>query len=157
MHDPPSVSALLAESAEFANAIERALSSADINWNWRPGEEEWSLTEVICHLRDVEREVHQVRFRRLIDTANVFLAGHDSDVWVEQRQYKLQDGPTALQEFLNARRQTVVLLESIEDEAMWERNSQHAIFGITSMHELLNLAVRHDRIHWEQIAAYLGH
>lgn len=155
MHDPPSVSSLIEEMSGFAEAVGNALSVPGIDWHWRPHAEEWSLTEVACHLRDVDKEVHQVRFRQLITSENVFLTGENSDVWVQQRQYRLQDGPKALGDFLSARQQTVALLSEIDDEAIWERSGRHAYFGTTSMHELLNLAVRHDRAHWEQICALL--
>jgi hypothetical protein len=155
MHNPPSVPSLLAELSLFANNVFRRLSPDNVDWHWRPKRGEWSLAEVLCHLRDVELEVHQVRFRSLMAAENVFLSGENPDVWVEERQYRLQDGRKALEDFVDARAQTVSLLEGVRDESTWERTSRHALFGLTSMHELLNLAVRHDRAHWEQITELL--
>ncbi len=153
MQQPAPVPALLIELEAFATAVAQLLDSNDIDWQWRPDHAEWSLTEVICHLRDVEYEVHQVRFRDIIAAENVFLPGVTADDWIEQRQYQLQNGPAALNEFLAARRQTVVLLETIEDETLWKRRGQHAFFGPTSLHELLNLAVKHDQAHFDQLVA----
>lgn len=155
MHEPPSVSALLAELSEFASTISLGLSSDAIDWHWRPNEEEWSLTEVVCHLRDVEKEVHQMRFRRVLASDNVFLAAENPDVWIEERQYRLQAGRVALRDFVEAREETVALLSGVQDESLWERTVRHALFGLTSLHELLNLAVRHDRAHRQQISALL--
>jgi hypothetical protein len=104
----------------------------------------------MCHLRDVEREVHQPRFRALLREDNAFLPGAVSDEWVEERRYRNQDGRRALAQFLAARRETVKMLEEVEG-TLWQRQGQHAFFGPTTMHELLNLAVQHDRAHWEQI------
>jgi hypothetical protein len=139
------------ELTTFAERLARDLSGPTVDWGWRNREDEWSLTEVVCHLRDVEREIHQSRFRSLMTSDNVFLSGEDSDVWAEQRHYRLQDGPTSLSDFLSARQETIDMLESIDDPELWERTGRHAFFGLTSMHELLNLAVRHDMAHWEQI------
>jgi hypothetical protein len=36
---------------------------------------------------------------------------------------------------------------------VWERQGQHTFFGPTSLREIVFLAVRHDRVHAEQIAA----
>jgi hypothetical protein len=155
MHDPPAVPVLLNEFEAFATRLSQQLSLDAIDWQWRRHEEEWSLTEVVCHLRDVEREIHHFRFRSLMIADNVFLSGEDSDVWAEQRHYRLQDGPDALAEFLAARRETLALLTGIDEPQMWERSGRHAFFGPTSMHELLSLAVRHDRAHWEQIESLL--
>lgn len=156
MQNPPSVPALLDELMAFATAVARMLTSPDVDWLWRPSGDAWSLTEVVCHLRDVEREVHQPRFRDLIAADNAFLPGATADDWVKARQYHVRyNGPVALQEFLNARQQTFALLDGIRDETLWERRGQHAFFGPTSMHELLYLVVRHDRVHSDQITNLL--
>lgn len=150
------VSNLLIALEAFATAVAHLLEGDDVEWQWRPSPEEWSITEVVCHLRDVEREVHQVRFRDIMAAENVFLPGVTADDWIEQRQYQMQDGRIALADFLAARRQTLVLLEGV-DEEMWERRGQHAFFGPTSLHELLNLAVQHDQAHFDQLAALRHH
>ncbi len=153
MQDPPPVFDLLNELAAFATAVGQILSGNGVDWHVRPDGEEWSLTEVIWHLLDVEHEVHQSRFRDLIDRENVFLPGATSDDWVAQREYQKRDGRQALLDFLLARQQTLTLLGTIEDDTVWERRGRHAYFGPTSLHELLYLAVQHDRAHWEQIQA----
>jgi hypothetical protein len=88
-------------------------------------------------------------------TDNAFLSGENPDAWVESRQYVLEDGRSALADFVDGRRETLALLEGIRDPALWERSGRHAFLGHTSMHELANLVVRHDRAHWEQINTLL--
>ncbi|MDX1616011.1 MAG: DinB family protein [Candidatus Promineifilaceae bacterium] len=127
-----------------------ALSSEHLDWQWRPAAGEWSLTELVCHLRDVELEVHQVRFKAVLRSPGVFLAGVSADEWADQRNYWRQDGPKAAREFLAARRETVNLLASLPGDA-WALEGQHAFFGRTTLHELLFMMVRHDELHWEQI------
>jgi len=156
MHDPPSVTELLEQLTSFGAAIYRHLESKEIAWDRQPGKDEWSLTEVMCHLRDVERDVHQIRFSKVLQADHVFLAGENPDAWVEARLYRLENGPKALAEFVAERRKTLALLEGIEDPEMWRRTARHAFFGITSLQELVNLAVRHDRAHWAQIVALTG-
>jgi len=36
---------------------------------------------------------------------------------------------------------------------VWETQGQHTFFGPTSLHELVYLAVQHDRVHGQQIDA----
>jgi hypothetical protein len=156
MQEPPPVHGLLIELEAFATAVAQLLDDETIDWHWRPRDDEWSITEVICHLRDVEREVHQVRFRDLIAAENVFLPGVVADDWIQQRQYQLQDGPVALKDFLAARCQTLVLLADVPEQT-WGRRGQHAFFGPTSLHELLNLAVEHDKAHFDQLIALRHH
>lgn len=156
MMNPPPVPELLVELATFrARLAHLATSSESLHWTDRPADMEWSLTEVACHLRDVEIEVHQARIRALLAEEGAFLPGVDADEWAEQRNYCYQDGPRALADFLNARGETINLLEPLAPE-MWERRGQHTFFGPTSLQEIVFLAVRHDRVHDEQIDRLLG-
>lgn len=155
MQQPPPIPDLLQQLQQFARRVRQVLSEPGVDWIWQPTSGEWSLTQVICHLRDVEREVHQPRFAAVIARENAFIAGATPDEWAVPRQYQAQDGPTALADFLAARLETVDTLQALTP-ALWSRQGRHAFFGPTSMHELLNLMVRHDEAHWEQIMALVG-
>jgi hypothetical protein len=155
MQNPPAIDELLAQLAQFGQELERDLSDPTIDWQCRPAEGEWCLTEVACHLRDVELEVHQPRFRALLRADNAFLSGAVADSWVEERRYREQSGPAALADFSAARRETAAMLADL-DMALWQRTGQHAFFGPTTLHELLYLVVQHDEAHWEQIQELLS-
>lgn len=153
--NPPPVPELLAELATFrARLADLDSAAADLRWSVRPSDTEWSLTEVICHLRDVEIEVHQARIRALLAGDGAFLPGVDADEWADQRNYCVQDGPQALADFLSARDETIALLEPLSPD-IWERRGQHTFFGPTSLHEIVFLTVRHDRAHAGQITRLL--
>ena len=150
MQNPPPISDLLAELVRFATAVQQTADNKNIDWQQRPTIAQWSLTEVMCHLRDVEREVHQTRFRALLAKDEAFLAGATPDDWAEERGYGEQNGRQALADFVAARQETADLLQTLDDN-MWQRSGNHAFFGQTTMHELLYLIVQHDRVHWQQI------
>jgi hypothetical protein len=156
MQTPPPVATLLGQLAAFAEKLEAVLSAPNVDWLWRPALGHWSLTEVACHLRDVEREVHQPRFDAVIRTDNAFLPGVAADDWASERNYQSQDGAAALKAFLAARRRSLVMLAKLPEES-WARHGQHAFFGPTTMHELLNLVAGHDHAHWEQVEELLHH
>lgn len=151
---PPPVEELLAQLAQFAADMAQILVQEGVDWQWRPGAQEWSLTELACHLRDVEREVHQPRFRLVLTQVWPFLAGVSADEWASLRGYAREDGHAALEAFLTARAQTVAMLQGL-DTAVWQRQGNHAFLGLTTMHELLNLVVKHDHSHWLQAQALL--
>lgn len=155
MQAPPPVSTLLIQLATLAANLRSHLPAQSVDWTARPSPEEWSLVEIVCHLRDVEREVHQARFRALIAQDNAFMPGVSADEWAEERGYRQQDGPAALETFLAARAEMVQLLAPLPAE-MWQRQGRHAFLGTTTMHELLFLVARHDEIHWEQIKSLLA-
>lgn len=156
MQQPRPVSELLQELADFATAVSEALASTKTCWDWRPGTDEWNLTELCCHLRDVEHEVHQTRFKSLIIAENAFISGATPDDWVVQREYQQENGRSALNTFLQYRQETLDILTGLDD-AMWQRQGRHSFFGPTSMHELLNLVVAHDEAHWQQVQTLLSY
>lgn len=154
LQEPPPIVELLADLARFATAVSQAMTGEAIDWQWRPAPGEWSLTELCCHLRDVEREVHQVRFRSILAANNAFIPGATADDWVLERDYARQNGRLALNEFLRARQETIAMLPSA-DNPFWQRQGRHSFFGPTTAHELLNLVVKHDKAHWEQLQKLL--
>ncbi len=151
MQNPPAIPDLLAELVAFSVAVQQSLADERINWQQRPALGQWSLTEVMCHLRDVEQEVHQARFQTLLQNNGDFIAGATPDDWAAERNYQAQNGRLALSDFVRARQRTADLLQNI-DANMWQRSGNHAFFGQTTMHELLYLVVQHDRVHWQQIS-----
>jgi hypothetical protein len=154
MHTSLSYPELLQALSRFADQLEEVLATAVPDWHLRPAADEWSLTEVMAHMRDVEREVHRPRYQAVIREDNPFIPGVSSDDWASARNYQAQDGRLALDAFLAARRANVALLRSLDPE-YGERTGRHAYFGPTTLEELINLAVQHDAAHWEQIQALL--
>lgn len=118
-------------------------------WRQRPQPGEWSLTEMVCHLRDVDREVNLLRLRKVLQEENPFLPGSDTDPWAEERQYNQQDGVQALAQFTQARLEMLDLLATLP-EVGWQRMARHAIFGRTNLFELVEITARHDQLHVRQ-------
>jgi len=115
----------------------------------KPSVGEWCLTEIICHLRDVEREVNLPRFRKILVDVNPFIASVDTDLWAEERAYTNEDCKQALEEFTCARKESLELLNGLQNE--WSRRARHSALGSTSLQELAGFSARHDRLHVQQI------
>lgn len=124
-------------------------SLAPETWSRQPASTEWNLTEIICHLRDVEREVNLPRIRKVLAEENPFLVGEVTDVWVKERQSAEQDGRQALVEFTAARKEVLGLMNDLGTE--WSRAARHAIFGPTTLQELVGFQAAHDRAHIQQV------
>ena len=115
----------------------------------RPVSDEWSLTEIICHLRDTEEEVNLARLHMLLELDEPFIPARVTDAWAVERDYKSQDIAGALQDFTSTRMQIVDSLRGLTDE--WGRKARHAIFGPTDLRELVKFMIEHDRLHIRQI------
>jgi FMN phosphatase YigB (HAD superfamily) len=119
----------------------------------RPVSNEWSLTEILCHLRDTEQEVNLPRLRMMLELNEPFIPARDTDSWAAERNYRNQDAMQAMQDFTKVRMQMVNLLRNLTDE--WKRRARHAIFGPTDLQELVKFMVEHDRLHIRQICSTL--
>ena len=143
--------AIVATAKAIPAALKGLLSDLPASaWVESPHPEEWSLVEIISHLRDVEREVNLPRIQTFLNEENPFITADDTDMWVSERAYAKENGEGALLGFVNARLETLDALKKLNDED-WQRAGRHAIFGPITMQEQLGFVVEHDRVHLRQI------
>lgn len=118
-------------------------------WNYHSAEKEWTITEILCHLRDGDNEVNLPRLKLIAQEDNPFLAGIATDPWAKERDYYHQSGKQALATFIENRTLMALLLDqlSIDD---WQRPARHAIFGPTTLEELIGFITTHDIVHMRQ-------
>ncbi len=132
-------------------AVLQSLSS-DLNsetWAREPTPSDWAMIELVCHLRDTEREVHQLQIKSLLQEPKPFVPRPDAAVWAKQRKYLKEDGPAAVHDFLLARISTLNMLKDLEAD-VWAREARHAIFGPTNFMEIVGFMADHDRMHVQQ-------
>lgn len=114
-----------------------------------PTREDWAMNEIVCHLRDTEREVHAMQIERLLEKDDAFIPRPDSGVWANERNYVEEDPSAAIAEFSEARVATLNKIAKQPDE-IWSRRARHAIFGPSSFLEVMSFAADHDRLHLQQ-------
>ena len=146
-NDPQAMIAVLRATPAALNTLSAGFPGED--WVQSPQPGEWGLTQIFCHLRDVDSDVNLPRLQNMSNTNNPFLPGIDTDRWAEQRSYIIQDGRLALRQFNLARIQLLALLEGLSPKE-WELPSRHAIFGPTTLKELVSIIVGHDQLHIRQ-------
>lgn len=132
-------------------ALQTILAHApDSIWQPGPDEEHWHATEIVCHLRDVDREIHLMRLKTIQKEDKPFLPAINADPWAVERNYRQQDGQQAFQEFLQARQELLALSEELL-ETDPEKEIRHTIFGPITLDEILKIAARHDSLHIQQL------
>lgn len=146
---PAAVMAVLRSTPAALHTLEKSLTPED--WNRCDKVNEWNLVEIVCHLRDVDQEVNWPRMQRICEDENPFLPGINSDPWAEERNYAAQNGPLALNDFIKVRTSLLHLLDTFTTQECWQRLARHAIFGPTTMSELVSFIATHDRTHIQQV------
>ena len=117
-------------------------------------EEEWSVVEVICHLRDTE-EASLKRTRLMRDQYNPELSARDPAKLAIELNYASTPMETALSAFLKFRSDHIRELTALRGD-QWERVGQHPSAGQITIRGQIAHLVAHDAIHVAQISRQLG-
>ncbi len=149
---PEAILAVLRSTPAVLDTLCRGLE--DDVWLRQLDPNEWGLTEVLCHFRDVEKEVNLFRVEKVLTEANPFIPGRDTDQWAVERRYREDNGALALKQFSKTRLTVLEKLENLSPEE-WELPARHTIFGPTQLVELARIAAAHDRLHIQQALSLL--
>jgi len=121
----------------------------DSSWRHEPTRDDWAMNEIVCHLRDTEREIHQLQLKLLLERDGAFIPRPETGIWANEREYLNVNGTSALAEFTSARLDMLKTLKE-QDDSMWSRKARHAIFGPTNFLEVIGFIADHDRLHIQQ-------
>ncbi len=120
------------------------------DFDWRPSGERWSISMVLAHLADVERNGFASRFRAIAKEDNPYLRVYNQLELF--RSGKKFDGVAELAAFENERRNTLALLDSTPASA-GQRTGQHEeLKAAISFNQLLHEFAFHDLGHIRQVA-----
>jgi FMN phosphatase YigB (HAD superfamily) len=144
---PEAVRTILQSTPAVLQSLSASITKEQ--WDQEPTAEEWALNELVCHLRDTEREIHHMQLQLMLAREDAFIPRPDTSVWASERDYLHVDGIRALQEFALVRNDTLAQLSKL-DSTMWSRKARHAIFGPTNFLEVCSFMADHDRMHVQQ-------
>lgn len=142
-----SIVAIHSSTPAVLDSMTRGLSPEA--WKQKSFADGWTMTELACHLRDTEREIHHMQLKLFENGAEPFIPRPDTGVWASQRDYLHEDGPAVFGEFYAARNATLELLNNAAED-QWEKKARHAIFGPTNFREVAGFIADHDRLHVHQ-------
>ena len=109
--------------------------------------DEWSIGEVVCHLRDAEQRMFE-RVTRIRDEDRPTLPVYPDD------EYRGRSLGKTLEAFGSLRHEHARLLEEL-DPAGWSRTGIHEIEGELSILDITRHMAAHDAEHLAQIARQL--
>jgi hypothetical protein len=121
----------------FPNELDDLLGGLDEETlRWRPIPHKWSIKEILCHLRDMERLAYLSRYRRILEEDNPFLPNVDQDRIAFESDYINQDAKAALEEYKQLRAETVRTLEAAPVES-FSRRGTHETEGPLTLEQLI--------------------
>jgi hypothetical protein len=127
---------------------------APSSWDGVPSEALTAI-EQLCHVRDIEIDGYQVRFRRTLGENNPTLASIDTDALVVERAYAGADAAGVLASFRDARHATVAMLEQLAP-AQFERTAVFEGYGSVTLRGLVHYLCSHDQQHLAGLQWLLG-
>ena len=142
------VLAFLEETPEIFRQLRDAASPVDLSW--KPAEGAFSALEHVCHLRDIEREGHGARIKRILDEHQPSLPDIDGGRLARERDYNGQDFEAALSEFMRARRGNIALVRRLSADQL-SRSGILETVGTITIDDLLLLMRGHDLAHRKEL------
>ena len=124
------------------------------SWDGVPSEP-FTAIEQLCHVRDIEIEGYQVRFRRTLDESAPFLPSIDSEPIAKARNYGAADVTQIFASFRAARAETIALLRSL-DAASFDRRAEFEGYGPVTLRGLVHFLCSHDQQHLSGLQWLLG-
>jgi len=127
---------------------------APASWHGVPSEA-FTAIEQVCHVRDIEIEGYQVRFRRTLAEDAPLLPSIDSEAIARERDYGRSDARRAFADFRAARAATVVMLRGL-DAAQLARPAEFEGYGPVTLRGLVHYLCSHDQQHLAGLQWLLG-
>ena len=127
---------------------------APASWDGVPSEA-FTAIEQICHVRDIEIEGYQVRFRRTLGEESPLLPSIDSEAVAKERDYGHADAAQVFAQFRAARADTVAMLRTLSPADL-ERPAVFEGYGPVSMRGLIHYLCSHDQQHLSGLQWLLG-
>ena len=118
-----------------------------------PAPGKWSILEILCHLRDMEREGYLERYTRILAENEPRLPDLNGDALAIERDYRGQKAGDVLRDWARLRRESLRLLKKSKPE-QWRRAGIHETAGRLTIDDLVvRHAVGNDTAHLAQIDA----
>jgi hypothetical protein len=157
----------MSELADFLERFRRGaelvasstIGAAGSELDFKPGENKWSVRQIIRHLADSEA-VAVMRMRLVAAEDHPPLHAFNGEAWAERLDYHKRKLSLVLETFRRLRADNYELLKDLP-EAAFSRTGLHTEAGTVSLFDLLKGGTEHVEEHVQQVkrarAAYREH
>lgn len=152
IHSQAGLSSVLQATPAGLSTITSGLDPS--SWKYRPKSDEWSITEIVCHLRDIDREINLPLLKSVLQIEDISPIEIDLNPFMNETNYYRENGSGALSEFVEIRTELLALLSTISGDD-WNQVMRHAISGPTTTKDMVAFIAKHDQTHIQQVFAAL--
>ena len=147
---PDDRSILIKQYREGVSLLRQAYDEAPhAMLTWRPGPDDWSIHEIVCHCADTEI-VASTRIRMLLAEPAPQITAFDQDTWARSLHYDRLSPDVAFTIIEATRAWTSPLLDDMS-ETQWTRTGVHSAAGPYSADNWLKTFSSHLQGHADQI------
>jgi hypothetical protein len=122
-------------------------------YEFKPAPQEWSVKEIICHMRDVDEIFHD-RCVRMVEDDEPFLRSFNPDELAEEKGYSRQLWEEIRQEWDTNRERNLELFKGL-GPLQWLKGAFHQERGHFNVLDVASALVRQTEEHLEQIRSNL--
>jgi uncharacterized damage-inducible protein DinB len=135
---------IVAARARLLETVERLDEAA---WEWRPGDERWSVRLTLAHVGAAQWSHLEVA-RRLVAGEPVDIPGFELDAWNNAQVAKRHDWPVerVLADLEAAQGATLAFLAGLSIEEL-DITGRHPALGEVSVRQVLRVVAVHDGMH----------
>ena len=123
----------------------------EVQTQWKPKPEKWSILEVVNHLYDEEKDDFRKRLDLTLHSPDKEWPGIDPEGWVIEHKYSEKDFQQSVNSFFTEREKSIYWLKNLS-APNWDQIYQHPIIGPLSAGDLLAAWATHDFLHLRQIS-----
>jgi uncharacterized damage-inducible protein DinB len=116
---------------------------------FKPAPQEWSIKQVICHLRDVDR-IFRERADKMLEEDEPFLRGFNPEELAEESGYSRSIWEEALTEFQKRRTENITFFRELRI-TQWLKRAIHQERGSIGMIDVIGSLITQSEMHLEQI------
>ena len=138
----------------FPAHLNTLITMLDATWiRLRPHPNAWSIVEIIGHLADVERVMHE-RMQLICSQQHSIIEPFDQDTSVRQHAYQHRALDQVLATFADERARTLAFLATLP-RAAYGRTGWHPEIGLLRVDMMIEHLAKHDYTHYRDIHVIL--
>lgn len=146
--DIPHLCTHLARTGQTILALTEGIDDETARIRYRA--DEWSITEVMCHLYDEEREDFRLRVMQTLTAPHLPIPGIDPEAWVHTRNYAVQSLSQVRQQFRAERIRSIQQLQQLHDPP-WQTHLNHPRLVELTARDVAWSWLAHDLLHIRQL------